>query len=69
MMTALSYSSSVLAIFMPVTGVEKEHGMMIQNLPSVYCLIIITYILVFPLIISTDATLLKELVHNVKKLR
>ena len=56
MMTALSDSSAVLSIFMHVTGVLKGHDMMNQNLTSFYCLLLINYILSFPLILSTYAT-------------
>ena len=56
MMTALSDSSDVLYIFMPITGVKKGHDLMNQNLPSISCLRIITSMMIFSLIISTDAT-------------
>ena len=54
-MTALSDRSTVLSIFMPVTGVNKGHDMMNQNLPSFSCLRIITYIISFGSILSTYA--------------
>ena len=55
-MTDLSYSSYVLSIFMPVTGVNKGHDMMSQNLPSFSCLRIITSIIGFTSILSKGAT-------------
>ena len=56
MMTALPYRSAVLSIFMPVTGVLKGHDLMNQKLSSFSCLGTITYIMGFPLILSTYAT-------------
>ena len=55
MMKLLSDSSTVMSIFMPVTGVKKGHGTMNQNLPSFYCLGIIYSIIISPLILSTYA--------------
>ena len=46
-MTDLSYSSTELAIFIPITGVLKYHDLMNQNLPSFSCLRKITSIISF----------------------
>ena len=56
MMTDLSDIYTVLSIFIPVTGFKKGHDLMIQNWPSFSCLIIITSVTSFPLIILTYAT-------------
>ena len=65
MVTALSESSDVLAILMPITGFKKGHDIMNRSLPYFNCLIIITSISRFPFICSKDA-ISSSGVHNVK---